>query len=149
MYGWADIIFLMLWLVRLTDLLFTRFYFFCGWIHIRREAFHILENTYFTFLESNPKFTSIDQSTFENHRHTKNTSITEILQDSKDTSRTYTHIFRLMDDDVDYESLGGKYPMSVNAAAGAIAGYFEVKCFIVLAIYKYISSMLPFILSMS
>ena len=32
-----------------------------------------------------------------------------------------------MDDDVDYESLGGKYPMSVNAAAGAIAGYFEVK----------------------
>merc|ERR1711931_508093 len=32
---------------------------------------------------------------------------------------------RLMDDDVDYESLGGKYPMSVNAAAGAIAGYFE------------------------
>jgi len=30
-----------------------------------------------------------------------------------------------MDDDVDYESLGGKYPMSVNAAAGAIAGYFE------------------------
>lgn len=32
-----------------------------------------------------------------------------------------------MDDDVDYESLGGKYPMSVNAVAGAIAGYFEVK----------------------
>ena len=37
------------------------------------------------------------------------------------------NVFRLMDDDVDYESLGGKYPMSVNAAAGAIAGYFEVK----------------------
>ena len=32
-----------------------------------------------------------------------------------------------MDDDVDYESLGGKYPVSVNAAAGAIAGYFEVR----------------------
>ena len=70
--------------------------------------------------------------------HTKNTSITEILQDSKDTSRTYTHIFRLMDDDVDYESLGGKYPMSVNAAAGAIAGYFEVKFFIALATYKFL-----------
>ena len=42
-----------------------------------------------------------------------------------------------MDDDVDYESLGGKYPMSVNAAAGAIAGYFEVKSRTVMATYNF------------
>ena len=42
-----------------------------------------------------------------------------------------------MDDDVDYESLGGKYPMSVNAAAGAIAGYFEVKFETVMATYNF------------
>ena len=31
-----------------------------------------------------------------------------------------------MEDEVDYESLGGQHPMFVHATAGAFAGYFEV-----------------------